>query len=73
MKDLTILMPCLNEAETLGICIERAKKLLVDSKIDGEILISDNGSTDGSQEIASALGARVIECPLRGYGAAIWN
>ncbi len=64
-------MPCLNEAETLGICIERAKKLLVDSKIDGEILISDNGSTDGSQEIASALGARVIECPLRGYGAAL--
>ena len=71
MKNLTILMPCLNEAETLGVCIVRAKKLLVDNKIDGEILVSDNGSTDGSQEIARALGARVVECPLRGYGAAL--
>jgi len=71
MKELTILMPCLNEAETLGVCIGRAKKLLVDNKVDGEILVSDNGSTDGSQEIARALGARVVECPLRGYGAAL--
>ncbi|HUL00139.1 MAG TPA: glycosyltransferase family 2 protein, partial [Nitrospirota bacterium] len=58
-------------AETLGVCIGRAKKLLVDNKVDGEILVSDNGSTDGSQEIARALGARVVECPLRGYGAAL--
>ncbi len=64
-------MPCLNEAETLGICIERAKKLLTDSDIDGEILISDNGSTDGSQQIARELGARVVSCPVRGYGAAL--
>jgi glycosyltransferase involved in cell wall biosynthesis len=71
MKDLTILMPCLNEAETLKICIERAIKLLVQHKINGEILISDNGSTDGSQEIARALGARIVECPQRGYGAAL--
>lgn len=71
MKDLTILMPCLNEAETLGICIERAKKLLVENNLNGEILISDNGSTDGSQTIASALGARVVNCPIRGYGAAL--
>ncbi len=64
-------MPCLNEAETLGVCIRRAKKLLVDNKINGEILVSDNGSTDGSQKIAIDLGARVVECPIRGYGAAL--
>ncbi|HJV66754.1 MAG TPA: glycosyltransferase family 2 protein [Geomonas sp.] len=71
MKELTILMPCLNEAETLGICIQRAAKLLEAGGIDGEILISDNGSTDGSQEIARSLGARVVDCPVRGYGAAL--
>lgn len=64
-------MPCLNEAETLGLCIGRARKLLDDNGIDGEILVSDNGSTDGSREIARGLGARVIECPIRGYGAAL--
>lgn len=71
MKELTILMPCLNEAETIGQCIVRAKKLLDDRGIDGEILIADNGSTDGSQETARALGARVVECTTRGYGAAL--
>ena len=71
MKELTILMPCLNEAETLGQCIERAQKLLQDNAIDGEVLISDNGSTDGSQDIARRLGARVVDCPVRGYGAAL--
>lgn len=64
-------MPCLNEAETLGICIERAKKLLVDTNLDGEILVSDNGSTDGSREMALTSGARVVDCPIRGYGAAL--
>ncbi|KAB0664316.1 glycosyltransferase family 2 protein [Oryzomonas japonica] len=64
-------MPCLNEAETLEICIKRAAKLLEDNKIDGEIVISDNGSTDGSQEIARRCGARVVNCPVRGYGAAL--
>ncbi|MCK7495034.1 MAG: glycosyltransferase family 2 protein [Comamonadaceae bacterium] len=71
MKELTILMPCLNEAETIGMCIRRARKLLSDHGIDGEILVSDNGSTDGSRGIAAGLGARVIECPVRGYGAAL--
>jgi glycosyltransferase involved in cell wall biosynthesis len=71
MKELTILMPCLNEAETIGKCIQRAKKLLSEYNIDGEILVADNGSTDGSQEIAKSLGARVVHCPIRGYGAAI--
>jgi len=64
-------MPCLNEAETIGQCIKRAKKLLDDNEITGEILISDNGSTDNSQEIARNLGARLVHCPIRGYGAAL--
>lgn len=69
--ELTILMPCLNEAETIGICIRRARQLLAESGTAGEILISDNGSTDGSQQIAVDLGARVVHCPERGYGAAL--
>src|SRR4051812_2915892 len=69
--ELTILMPCLNEAETLGICITKAKKYLVDAKIRGEVHIADNGSTDGSVEIAERLGARVTHVPTRGYGAAL--
>ena len=64
-------MPCLNEAETIETCIRRAKKLPADNKINGEVLVSDNGSTDGSQKIARDLGARVVECPIRGYGAAL--
>lgn len=64
-------MPCLNEAETVGTCIKRARQLLVNSGIAGEILISDNGSTDGSQQIATDLGARVVHCPERGYGSAL--
>jgi glycosyltransferase involved in cell wall biosynthesis len=71
--ELTILMPCLNEAETLAICIEKAQSFLSRSGVRGEVLISDNGSTDGSQAIATGLGARVSEAPRRGYGAALIN
>jgi glycosyltransferase involved in cell wall biosynthesis len=69
--ELTILMPCLNEAETIGACITKASSYLLRSQICGEILIADNGSTDGSQEIAKRLGARVVSISKRGYGAAL--
>ena len=69
--ELTILMPCLNEAETLAVCIEKASAFLGRSGIVGEILIADNGSTDGSVEIAREHGARVIEVSRRGYGSAL--
>ena len=69
--ELTILMPCLNEAETLETCIRKARTYLETSGIDGEILIADNGSTDGSPDIAKRCGARVVEVPERGYGAAL--
>ena len=69
--ELTILMPCLNEVGTLAACIEEAQTFLKRSEIEGEILIADNGSTDGSQELAKSLGTRVVEVPKRGYGAAL--
>ncbi len=69
--ELTILMPCLNEAKSLQACLERAAKFLDRSGIDGEIVVADNGSTDGSQQIAENSGARVVPVDRRGYGAAL--
>ena len=69
--ELTILMPCLNEAETLLICIQKAQSFLDKEKISGEVLIADNGSTDGSVEIAMGAGARVINVETKGYGSAL--
>ena len=69
--ELTILMPCLNEAKTLKTCISKANSFLINNNIDGEVLIADNGSTDGSQEIAINTGARVVNVPEKGYGAAL--
>jgi glycosyltransferase involved in cell wall biosynthesis len=71
VMELTILMPCLNEAETLALCIGKAQAFLKRAGIAGEVLIADNGSTDGSQEIAEALGARVVPVAQKGYGAAL--
>jgi glycosyltransferase involved in cell wall biosynthesis len=70
--ELTILMPCLNEAETLGRCIDKAQSFLARSGIKGEVLIADNGSTDGSREIARSRGARVIAVSPKGYGSAVF-
>ncbi|HEY2557800.1 MAG TPA: glycosyltransferase family 2 protein, partial [Diaminobutyricibacter sp.] len=69
--ELTILMPCLNEAETLATCIVKARGYLDRSGVVGEIVIADNGSTDGSQAIAEANGARVVNVVDKGYGAAL--
>ena len=69
--ELTILMPCLNEAETLAICIAKARGYLAASGVSGEVLIADNGSTDGSQAIALAAGARVVPIAEKGYGSAL--
>jgi glycosyltransferase involved in cell wall biosynthesis len=71
--ELSIVMPCLNEAETLATCIRKAQSYLDRSGVSGEIVIGDNGSTDGSQQIATSLGARVIPIPIRGYGAALYG
>ena len=69
--ELTILMPCLNEAETLATCIRKAMGYLAQSGVVGEVVIADNGSTDGSQAIAEGLGARVVPVAQKGYGAAL--
>ncbi len=72
--ELSIVMPCLNEVKTLPPCIEKAKEAIRRLGITGEIVVADNGSTDGSQELAEYLGARVVDVPVRGYGAAlIWG
>jgi glycosyltransferase involved in cell wall biosynthesis len=68
---VTILMPCLNEAETLAFCVRQAVAALRDNNIAGEVVVADNGSTDGSQKIATDEGARVVPVPIRGYGAAL--
>jgi len=68
---VTILMPCLNEAETLAFCVRQAVDALRDNNISGEVVVADNGSTDGSQKIATNEGARVVPVPVRGYGAAL--
>jgi glycosyltransferase involved in cell wall biosynthesis len=69
--ELTILMPCLNEAETLAICIGKARGWLERSGVRGEVVIADNGSTDGSQAIATSAGARVVPIEAKGYGSAL--
>src|SRR4051794_31678173 len=69
--ELTILMPCLNEAETLARCISKARGFLIRSGVVGEVLIADNGSTDGSRQIAEQQGARVTQVAEKGYGSAL--
>ncbi len=69
--ELSIVMPCLNEAETLEICIQKCQKFIKENKLSAEVIIADNGSTDGSQDIARHNGARVVDVPVRGYGAAL--
>ncbi|MSP39994.1 MAG: glycosyltransferase family 2 protein [Deltaproteobacteria bacterium] len=69
--EVSVVIPCLNEADTLAVCIEKAWSAFRAQQIDGEVIVADNGSTDGSQDIAKALGARVIHVEARGYGNAL--
>jgi hypothetical protein len=69
--ELSVVMPCLNEANTLPACIKKALRFLQESGVEGEVIVADNGSTDGSTRIAEELGARVVHVPVKGYGAAL--
>jgi glycosyltransferase involved in cell wall biosynthesis len=71
IPEVSIVMPCLNEADTLEICITKAKRSMLESNIVGEVVVADNGSTDGSQAIARRLGARVVYVEKKGYGNAL--
>jgi glycosyltransferase involved in cell wall biosynthesis len=69
--ELSVVMPCLNESRTLGICVRKARDTIARLGIRGEVIVADNGSTDGSQSIAEELGARVVPIAARGYGSAL--
>lgn len=69
--ELSVVMPCLNEAETLAVCIKKAQGFFERENIKGEVVIADNGSTDGSQQIAKCLNATVVNVPQKGYGSAL--
>ena len=71
IPEVSVVMPCLNEADTLATCIRKAKQVLREEGIDGEVIVADNGSTDGSQAIALEEGARLVQVTARGYGNAL--
>src|SRR5262245_15591681 len=69
--EVSVVMPCLNESDTVGTCISKAASALRERGLAGEVVVADNGSEDGSTAIASQLGARVVEAPIKGYGSAL--
>jgi len=69
--EVSVVMPCLNEADTLGVCLEKAQAALLSAGIVGEVIVADNGSSDGSLDIARSHGARVVEVSAKGYGSAL--
>src|SRR5437762_7258850 len=69
--EVSVVIPCLNEANSLAYCVDKARKVLQEAGLSGEVVVADNGSTDGSIEIAEEHGARVIRVTQRGYGAAL--
>lgn len=69
--EFSVVIPCLNEAETLAVCVDKARSFFEANNISGEVIVADNGSTDGSQAIARAHGARGVNVAARGYGAAL--
>ena len=68
---LSVVLPCLNESETLATCVTKAQRSMRELGVHGEVVVADNGSTDGSQEVARRLGARVVDVPVKGYGTAL--
>src|SRR5262245_63748795 len=68
---VSVVMPCLNEARTVGRCVDKARRELERLGVRGEVIVADNGSTDGSVEIAQEHGARVVRVERKGYGAAL--
>src|SRR6266446_5131190 len=68
---VSVVIPCLTEANSLGFCVEQALEAIRKANLRGEVIVADNGSTDGSIEIAERGGARVVRVPVRGYGAAL--
>ncbi|OYP30386.1 glycosyltransferase family 2 protein [Rhodopirellula sp. MGV] len=71
--ELSVVMPCLNEADTVGICVEKAVRAMREHGVVGEVVVADNGSTDGSQDLAREQGARIVDVAERGYGAALMH
>ena len=69
--ELSVVIPCLNEADTLAVCVRKALAALADAGISGEVIVADNGSSDGSIEIAEREGARVVRVSTKGYGSAL--
>ena len=69
--ELSVVMPCLNEADTIGVCIEKAQRAMHEHGVNGEVVVADNGSSDDSKKIAQSLGARIIDVAEPGYGAAL--
>src|SRR5262245_49614153 len=69
--EVSVVMPCLNEARTVGRCVDKAVHSLQATGVRGEVIVADNGSTDGSQDLARAHGARVVSVARRGYGSAL--
>ena len=69
--EVSVVMPCLNEADTVAACVGKALRAFRDSGLAGEVILADNGSSDGSPAIAERLGARVVHVPARGYGSAL--
>src|ERR1700728_1993375 len=69
--EVTVVMPCLNEARTVGKCVEKAWRAIHDLHLHGEVVVADNGSADGSEAIAAGHGARVVQVARRGYGSAL--
>ena len=71
--ELSVVIPCLDEADTVAICVSKARETIEALGVAGEIIVADNGSTDGSQQLAIEAGARIVDVPVRGYGSALMH